>query len=167
MEVLDTKVDNALEPLRKNAAANRLFYAASEVGNHSIIWHGLTLVELVRTRNLRRCLTIAAILGVESALVNGPVKMIFRRTRPEHDGERPHKLRQPKTSSFPSGHATSAFCAAQLLSKSNPRGKLFYYLVASIVSTSRVFVKIHHASDVVAGAGFGHCFGKANKKLLK
>jgi undecaprenyl-diphosphatase len=166
VEAFDTAADNAFEPLRQNAVANRVFYAASELGNHSIVWHVVNAFVTLLGRDVRGGVAVAGALGVESALVNGPVKMLFRRERPEHDGERPHALRKPKTSSFPSGHATSAFCAAALFTQRDPRRRVVYYGIASVVAVSRVHVKIHHASDVVAGAAIGAAMGAAAKRVL-
>src|SRR3546814_6453657 len=99
---------------------------------------------------------LAASLGVESDRVNVGVKRLFRRHRPvwEEDRPRPDRLRTPRTSSFPSGHASSAFTAAGVLSHGDPLWPV-YYGVAIVVASSRVYVKIHHASDVVAGAALG------------
>ena len=66
------------------------------------IWDTGTIDEAIR---------LALALGAESALVNGVVKSAFRRERPIHDADQPHQLRQPLTSSFPSGHASAAFLA--------------------------------------------------------
>jgi membrane-associated phospholipid phosphatase len=41
-----------------------------------------------------------------------------------------------------------------------------YYGAAAIVAASRVYVKIHHASDVVAGIPIGLAIGWAGRKLL-
>ncbi len=108
----------------------------------------------------RPLLRAAAGLGIESALVNGPVKWLFRRTRPVHDGPRPLHLRQPLTSSFPSGHATAAFFGAALL-RDDDRLAPLYYAIAVIVAASRVHVKIHHASDVIGGIALGIGAGRA------
>jgi undecaprenyl-diphosphatase len=98
----------------------------------------------------------STILGVESLLVNGGVKSLFRRHRPvwEEDRPRPHRIRTPRTSSFPSGHASSAFTAAGILSQDDPLWPV-YYGIAALVASSRVYVKMHHASDVLAGAAIG------------
>jgi len=50
------------------------------------------------------------------------VKSFFRRKRPEWLSEtpRPHRLRRPRSSSFPSGHASAAFTAATILSEDDP-----------------------------------------------
>ena len=41
-----------------------------------------------------------------------------------------------------------------------------YYAVAAVVATSRVYVKMHHASDVVAGAALGALMGHAARSLF-
>jgi undecaprenyl-diphosphatase len=111
-----------------------------------------------------RLLRTAAGLGIESALVNGPVKWIFRRTRPVHQGPRPLRLRKPLTSSFPSGHATAAFFGAALL-RDDGLAPL-YYAIAVIVATSRVHVKIHYASDVIGGILLGIGLGELARHLV-
>lgn len=165
MIAFDRRIETAFEHVRDRPLADRLFYTASEVGNHSAVWHALNLLQATRRRDFRSFLAICAALAVESALVNGPIKMAFRRDRPTYDGDRPHVLRKPKTSSFPSGHATSALCAASLLSHADGRRRPAYYLLALVVSISRIHVKIHHASDVVAGAVVGTAIGMLAKRL--
>lgn len=133
-------------------------YAASEVGDHSLIWHLLGATQALRhDADPTLALRTAAILGVESALVNGAIKSMFRRHRPvwADDRPRPHRVRIPSTSSFPSGHASSAFTAAGVLSAADPGLRVAYYALAAMVASSRVHVKMHHASDVIAGAALG------------
>jgi len=38
--------------------------------------------------------------------------------------------------------------------------------VACVVASSRVYVKMHHASDVVAGAALGAAMGRAARTLF-
>jgi undecaprenyl-diphosphatase len=145
-----------------------VMYAASALGDHGLLWLLLAGAQAGRRRhaNWRRALIrVAAGLGVESALVNGPVKWVFRRTRPIHDGPRPLHLRQPRTSSFPSGHATAAFFAASLLGEEDPLRPL-YYALAVVVASSRLHVKIHHASDVVGGAVIGTVLGEIVRRAV-
>ena len=47
-------------------------------------------------------------------------RSLFRRKRPVPQFERPYHLRMPRTTSFPSGHATASFTAAVLLSDGTP-----------------------------------------------
>jgi undecaprenyl-diphosphatase len=98
-------------------------------------------------------------------LVNGVIKSFFRRSRPSWERERPLRMRQPRTSSFPSGHASSAFTAAGLLAEDDALWPL-YYAVAVIVASSRVYVKVHHASDIIVGAAIGVALGRIGRKLV-
>jgi undecaprenyl-diphosphatase len=142
-------------------------YTASALGDHGIIWLSLALLQAGRSRKdwPRPLFRAAAGLGIESALVNGPVKWMFRRTRPVHHGPRPRPLRQPRTSSFPSGHATAAYFGAALLRDDDPLWPL-YYVIALVVAASRVHVRIHHASDVLGGIAIGVVLGELARQLV-
>jgi len=164
---LDATVDRALEVLRRSDLANRTFYAASALGDHGLIWHTIGAVRALRgDRQVAEAIRLSAVLGVESVLVNAGIKSMFRRTRPIHTTVRPLALRRPRTSSFPSGHATSAFCAAVLLSKAEPRLRPVWYATATVVAASRVHVRIHHTSDVVVGAALGYAFGHLAARVV-
>jgi undecaprenyl-diphosphatase len=168
LDRFDTAVDDWFEAhLRGRPAVDRLMYAASAVGDHGLIWLALAAVQAVRRPYhwQRPLLRVGAGLGIESALVNGPVKWLFRRTRPVHEGPRPLHLRRPLTSSFPSGHASAAFFGAALLRDGDAWWPL-YYAVAVVVAASRIHVKIHHASDVVAGAAIGATLGELTRRAV-
>jgi undecaprenyl-diphosphatase len=161
----DARADAAFDRLRGHRLADRLFYGASALGDHSLIWLIVGAAQaLVSERRRRSAVRMAVALGVESVLVNIVVKSFFRRARPPSAQPRPLPLRQPLTSSFPSGHATSAFCAAGLLSEDD-RLWPAYYGLAVVVASSRVHVRIHHASDVVAGAVIGAVLGRIGRRL--
>jgi membrane-associated phospholipid phosphatase len=146
--------------LRGRAVPDRVFFTASALGDFSLLWHavgaGRALVQPTFRPAARR---LAAALAVESLAVNWGVKSLVRRARPTGDHVRPHRLRRPRTSSFPSGHATSGFLAATLLSEGS-RAPAAWYALAGVVAASRVHVRIHHASDVVAGAAMGVAAGR-------
>ncbi|MCU1379489.1 MAG: hypothetical protein JWN29_2472 [Acidimicrobiales bacterium] len=164
---LDAVVDGWFDRLRGNPAADRLFYGASAVGDFSLVWHivGVTRA-LGGRRQEQEAARLGVSLGIESVLINGLVKSLFRRTRPVRQQHSARKLRNPKSSSFPSGHATSGFMAATLLGAGrSKRTKALWYGAAAIVAASRVHVKIHHPSDVLAGAVVGVGLGAAAKRI--
>jgi undecaprenyl-diphosphatase len=161
----DTAIDIRVDRFRGHPHVDRLMYAASELGDFSLIWHLLsTSRALGPDRRPMHAVRVAAVLGIESALVNGPVKQVFRRHRPAWEQERPRRLRRPRTSSFPSGHASAAMTAAGVLAQNDPLWPL-YYAVGAVVASSRVYVKIHHPSDVVAGALLGVALARVARRV--
>jgi undecaprenyl-diphosphatase len=162
----DRAVDRRFDGLRGNPTVDRAMYGASALGDFSLLWHLIGVSRALQGRKQEReALRLAASLAVESVLINGVVKSWFRRARPDWEQHRPRKLRKPRSSSFPSGHATSGFMAAGLLGagRSTPT-KAAWYAAATVVAASRVHVRIHHASDVVAGAAIGLGLGAAAKR---
>ncbi|MDP1821013.1 MAG: phosphatase PAP2 family protein [Acidimicrobiales bacterium] len=154
----DDAVELHIDRVRGHRTVDRVMYGASELGDWSLIWHLIGSGQaLLPGRSPASAVRLSAFLGVESVVVNMGVKRLFRRRRPVWQGvdPRPHRLRTPRTSSFPSGHASSAFTAAGILAaRGDPLWPL-YYGVAAVVATSRVYVRIHHPTDVVAGALLG------------
>ncbi len=145
-----------------------MFYTASQVGDYSLIWHlfAATVALFGGRRAGRNLLRSSLVLGLESALVNWLLKSKFARVRPLEPEERPHYLRQPLTSSFPSGHASSAAVAATLLAEVGPRPwRCLLRAIAAVVALSRIHVRIHHASDVIGGVAVGLVVGKLARQL--
>ena len=163
----DDAVDRAFDKVRGNPVADRVFYGASAVGDFSLLWQ-IASVATALTGREKEAVRLSAALGVESALINLGVKSLFRRTRPARVPHAVHGLRTPKSSSFPSGHATSGFMAATLLATGRSRPtKVLWFALAAVVASSRVHVKIHHGSDVAAGAVIGVGLGRLVRKIWR
>lgn len=168
VERFDELADRTLQRYRGNAALDRVFTFASDVGDFSLIWHSINLILGIRNRNPRRIVLFAGLIGLESLIVNQGIKRIFKRSRPTVTGEDGLEVRRPATSSFPSGHASSATFAAVLLAHRtrNPLTTLIY-AAAFTVATSRAYVRIHHASDVVAGVATGGILAVVARRAIR
>ena len=140
---------------------DRAVYLLSESANHSMLWHGINLVDAVvgGPDHRRRAVRRSVIVAVEQAVVNGPVKSLVARERPDERDDHPHALRSPRTSSFPSGHASAAACSATLLSRDLGAAPLWWAL-AGAVAWTRVHVGVHHARDVAAGIALGRTLAR-------
>ncbi len=68
--------------------------------------------------------------------------------------------------SFPSGHAQTAFTLATALTILFPRWRIPVFLIAAAVGLSRIILTSHYLSDVIAGAGVGILFTLAVKYLF-
>lgn len=164
---VDDAVDARFDRLRGHAAIDRLMYSVTELADFSLLWHLIGATRGLRSeRDLAEAVRLSVVLGVESTVVNGVLKSLFKRQRPLPEFERPHHLRIPLTTSFPSGHASAAFCAATLLTDGHSRAsKVAWFGLAGLVASSRVHVKIHHASDVLGGAAVGLVVGRLARRL--
>lgn len=162
----DDAADESLAGLRGNPTADRIFYIASEAADYSRAWHaiGLTMALLSPSRR-PAAIRLAISLGLESAIVNGGLKNLFPRERPPLIDDPAFDVRRPRTKSFPSGHASSASMTAVLLSEALPKLKPLWWSLAALVSASRVHNRMHHGSDVVAGAAIGTALGAGVKRL--
>jgi len=155
-----------------NPALDRFFYSLSTAADHSALWFALGAVEALRRGTPILAVRLGAAMGIESMLTNGLIKSAFRRVRPPSlefhppEGPLPYGMRRPITSSFPSGHATAAFTAATLLS-TNARNRPAWFALAGLVAGSRVYVRMHHASDVIAGAALGLALGQVLRRALR
>jgi undecaprenyl-diphosphatase len=163
----DRAVDEAFDQFRGNPVADRLFYAATELGDFGLIWVLIGATQALGSdRQLGRAGRLTATLAVESVLVNGVIKSFFKRERPVSQEPRPYKMRMPLTTSFPSGHSSTAVVAALLLSEGSAAWPL-YWGIAGVVATSRIYVRIHHASDVVGGLATGLVIGTTARALWR
>ena len=88
------------------------------------------------------------------------IKWCVGRGRPFVGGEAnvfnfSHFAGTPAYSSFPSGHATTAFALAFAVSAVWPQARIAMVVYALIIAASRLVLLAHHPSDVVAGALVG------------
>lgn len=98
--------------------------------------------------------------GLLSFLIELPLYWVLKRSckrrRPFHVVQALAPLLQPSDEfSFPSGHTTAAFMMAMLVGVFFPAALLPMILWASLVGLSRVMLRVHFISDVLAGIGLG------------
>ena len=120
---------------------------------------GAIVLWYVFRKNWSRAIEVAAI-GIGGFLVNYVMKLFFHRPRPADP-----LIGPLKNFSYPSGHATSGFIFYGLLVylvwKTNIP-KPYKWLTSSIlilfsllIGFSRIYLRVHYASDVVAGFCIG------------
>ncbi len=165
----DERADAAFERVRgRSRIVDRVFLTASELGDFSLIWQIVNVVRGIVTGHWAETLLFAGLLGAESLIVNQGIKRLFRRVRPTETGDERYQVRRPRTSSFPSGHASSAFYAASILTAWSGWPTLpAWFALAVVVAVSRAFVRIHHASDVVGGAIVGLALAQVALAVLR
>jgi len=121
------------------------------------IWWLTALILLIafeEHRNRKFLTYFATSFGLTYFIVNIVLKNIFMRSRPILNSACPIDY------SFPSTHAATAFAAAVVLSRFDPKRKYFYYFGAVVVSFSRIYLECHYLGDVLVGGLIGALIGK-------
>ncbi len=168
VDAFDRRVDELLEHLRGHPLADFVFTNTTHVADFSMIWHGIGIVRGITKGRPDQVVVLAALLGAESVIVNQGVKRLFRRERPTTSGDDRLQVRRPSTSSFPSGHASSAVFAAMVLAAwDGPWLTTLWFKIAVVVGISRAYVRIHHGSDVVGGAIVGALLGLIGQRIAR
>jgi membrane-associated phospholipid phosphatase len=112
----------------------------------------------------RAAITGLAGIGAASALTNLGLKLVGRRRRPDRVAAAVPLARHvpmPRSTSFPSGHAASAFAFAAAAGSVAPAVGGPLRLLAATVGYSRVHTGVHYPADVVIGALVGASAGAA------
>jgi membrane-associated phospholipid phosphatase len=165
----DKWADVRIERVRGNAVADRVMTTATKLGDFSLVWHIVNVSRgLTGGRRADQVPVLAVSLGLESLAVNQGLKRLFRRPRPTTEGDPRYPVRRPLTSSFPSGHSSAAaFTATLLTAWDGRRAAPLWWGLAGTVALSRAYVRIHHASDVVAGMVTGGVLGLGAAAVLR
>ncbi len=172
LAAIDQRVDRWFDPVRGSPGFDGAAKLITGLGDHGLMWAATTVWRARRSGPERaRAVRALAIAGVESNLTNAGIKAVVGRSRPDRSGLRVTDggipVREPKTSSFPSGHTLAAFCAATVMSqRGDRRGNALLFTSATLVGLSRLYLRAHHASDVVGGAAIGVTLGIIGRRLL-
>ena len=132
----------------------------SGAADRSRLWLAIAAVVAVAGghRGRRAALEGVVAIVVTSATVNLGVKPIARRRRPERAQPALFEDRHvpmPRSASFPSGHAASAFAVAHAVGRHLPALAVPIRLLATAVAYSRVHTGVHYPGDVVIGSVTG------------
>jgi len=108
-------------------------------------------------------------VGVAASVVNLVAKPLGGRRRPDRVGERVPLARHvpmPASTSFPSGHAATAFAFAAGVGHVLPPAAIPLHALAALVAYSRVHTGVHYPGDVVAGALIGTVLAQVTTHVL-
>ncbi|MEZ5120314.1 MAG: phosphatase PAP2 family protein [Solirubrobacterales bacterium] len=132
----------------------------SQAADHSKLWlaSSAALALAGGARGRRAAVNGLVSTAATAAVVNAILKPGSARRRPDrltHAVPVARHVRMPRTRSFPSGHAASAFAFATGVAGTAPAAGVPLSALAALVAYSRVHTGVHYPLDVVAGAVTG------------
>lgn len=147
------------------APLNPLLAGLGTIEKLGAVWIVLALVfGFYRWRRLLPTVGVAAltalvVLAADAATFG--IKDLVARPRPFVTHPEIHPLYHVRSSSFPAGHAATAFAGAVILSALARRWTIAFAALAAAVAFSRIYVGDHYLGDVVGGAVVGAAIARA------
>jgi len=158
----DSDMRRRVEALR-TPERDAVVRAATDLG--SLYGVGVVAGSLALAGRSRLALRVG-LSGATAWTLAQATKPLIPRERPYQADGAERLVVEPAGTSWPSGHAAVAAAMAVTLGegRSGPMRALLA-TVATAVGISRVYVGVHHASDVVAGLGVGMLSAQAVDRL--
>jgi membrane-associated phospholipid phosphatase len=156
----DKKIFDLVDPL-ETESRTRIMLAISFFGNHIfLVPANLLLVLYFFIRKNKRLALRVAIVAISSVLVMSFFKFIFHRVRPENP-----LVPGITNFSFPSGHSFMAvafyglliwLAAMDMVNKKTERVVMVILILLILaIGFSRIYLRVHYATDVIAGLCMG------------
>ncbi|MGF0095133.1 phosphatase PAP2 family protein [Peptoniphilus sp. SGI.035] len=150
---MDKKFLDWLLSIRTNTL-NRYMIAITHLGTGGAIWL-FTIFILFYLGFRIESINIALALFFNGIVCNLLLKNILKRKRPSWISKVELLIKNPTDFSFPSGHASSSFAAALTIYFYFRGMGIFFLVVATLISLSRIYHFVHYPSDVIIGAMLG------------
>lgn len=136
------------------------------LGSLGAVWlaTGIVFLFFEKSRNTGILIIISVLIG---GVVNDLIlKNLFSRVRPFETMGISALINEPNTFSFPSGHAFSSFVSAYQINRFNKRMGIFAYILAALIALSRIYLRVHYPTDIIAGAICGMILGACIYRLF-
>lgn len=156
LQALDELVLKKIKRLH-NHTNNRIMAIITYLGSGGLIWFAMC-VPLIISRHYRTAgLNILLSLFITWLTGEITIKRLVGRVRPSEElPEDEQIIKRPKYYSFPSGHSASSFSVVAVTLMRCPWWIVLpVAILATLIAFSRMYLRVHYLTDVVAGIILG------------
>lgn len=164
-ESIDEKLYSKVHDEYRSPTMDFVMESMSKIGSREISLSTLLVLSTFGDEKAKATSKLSLVSLASGQILCGVLKASVNRERPEGGGS------SRWNSSFPSGHATGAFSLATIFSNKYPRFRIPFYILATTIGISRIYLGSHYPSDVLIGALIGYTVSrivlKCENKILR
>lgn len=147
--------------LTNNTFFDQIMPVISAMGDLGAIWIIISLLLMLKKEYRMVGLLCILSLLITTIAGEGIIKHLVQRPRPfVQFPEIQLLIKEPMSSSFPSGHTASSFAFAFMLAGKLKKAAVPTFIVAIAVAFSRLYLMVHYPTDIIAGILLGFICAK-------
>ncbi|MEE1056151.1 MAG: phosphatase PAP2 family protein [Acutalibacteraceae bacterium] len=147
---------------------NKIMIVISMLGTKGTIWILLCIPFILNPKTMVTGVNFLVAIGITSAFGEGLIKHLVCRMRPCHKLEDEDLIvKRPDFYSFPSGHTASSFSVlAVALLRCETDLCISIFIIAFLISFSRLYLRVHYLTDVLCGMVLGLLCGTFSVTIM-
>lgn len=167
IQKIDDKVLDKIKTVNR-PFLNKIMIVITSLGTFGVIWFAIALVMLVTNRYRSVGVNMIIGLAITHLLGEFTIKRLVCRSRPCHKlDDNELIIDRPKYYSFPSGHTAASFCVVGVsFLRCQPIIWIPILIMALLIGFSRIYLRVHFLTDVLAGALLGFICGCASVGIM-
>lgn len=167
IQLIDERIINWVGKLH-TPKRNKLMIFFSKLGDKGLVWFAICAPFLINksTRGFGCNILVGLVLTHLAGEIL--IKHLVCRIRPCHKLEEDQLIiKKPKYYSFPSGHTASSFSVFSVALFQFTPLAIPLFVLAVMISFSRLYLRVHYLTDIIAGAVLGSLCGFLAVELFK
>ncbi len=139
----------------RTSFGDKIMIAITHLGDAGIIWIVLALALLISKKQRKMGIVLAVALIFDLLLCNCLLKPMIERIRPYEIAGIVPLTGFESSFSFPSGHTAGSFASAFALLFCKSKFTIYYFILASLIAFSRMYLYLHYPTDILGGIVVG------------
>lgn len=156
IQELDERILFFIQENMRNPVLDRVMVFITSLGNAGFLWIGIAFLFILQKRYQKCGISLLCSITLSMFLGDNLLKPLIGRIRPCNQFPEVELLIPAFTTpSFPSGHTMVAFASATIIIYYHRKFGVLFYIVAALISFSRLYLFVHYPSDVLGGIILG------------